>query len=263
MNSRPESEMLVEALRCVAKQGRTPLAEAIAFFHERPRWVNVQSPELVEHAAADVILPLCKGDPLTFQSDVPLVHLAAEWGRETILAALDEAGAIERGVLTAGNETPFHFLNVGASQSFIETLGRVYGTESLALLSSSGKSAAEAFMDRLAELAPPSSDASNPQPQAAEQQQVDAAVFQTLLVPAVVRSKDSEGLTFWERFCYKILAACRLSLTPLLLDSHHRLARSLAFSRSICDTNVHATGSRLPHISRVPKRGSRYFVSVH
>ncbi|KAL8405589.1 hypothetical protein RB596_004455 [Gaeumannomyces avenae] len=203
----PKTEMLAEALRCVTKQGRTPLAEAIAFFHERPRWVNIKSPELVEPDAAEVLLPLCKGDPLTFRSNIPLVHLAAEWGRESLLEALDDAGAIERGALTAKNMTAFHFLNVGASQSFTRKLGRVYGTESVAVASLAGNPAVEQFMSRLADAAPPpSSNPSNPRPPGAEQL-IDPAVFRTLLIPSVVRSKDKEGKTFWERFCYNVIAA--------------------------------------------------------
>ncbi|KAL8375571.1 hypothetical protein RB599_002048 [Gaeumannomyces hyphopodioides] len=200
-------EMLAEALRCVTKQGRTPLAEAVAYFHKPSRWVNVKSPELVEPVAAEVLLPLCKSDPLTFRSNIPLVHLAAEWGRESLLIALDEAGAIERGALTAKNLTAFHFLDVGASQSFVKRLGRVYGTESVAVLSSAGNPAVENFMSRLADVAPPpNSNSPNPRPPTAEQL-VDPAVFQALLVPSVVRSKDKEGKTFWERFCYNVIAA--------------------------------------------------------
>ncbi|KAL8296137.1 hypothetical protein RB600_001568 [Gaeumannomyces tritici] len=166
-----------------------------------------QVPQLVEPVAAEVLLPLCKGDPLTFRSSIPLVHLAAEWGRESLLVALDEAGATERGALTAENLTAFHFLNVGASQSFVKRLGRVYGTESVAALSSAGNSAVENFMSRLADVAPPpSSNSPNPRPPAAEQL-VDAAVFRDLLAPSVVRSKDKEGRTFWERFCYNVIAA--------------------------------------------------------
>ncbi|KAL8294727.1 hypothetical protein RB600_000601 [Gaeumannomyces tritici] len=204
---RPKMEMLAEALRCVTKQRRTPLAEAIAYFHERPRSVNVKSPELVEPVAAEVLLPLCKGNPLTFRSNIPLVHLAAEWGRESFLVALDEAGAIEQGALTAKNLTAFHFLNVGASQSFVKRLGRVYGAEFVAVLSSAGNSAVEAFMSQLADVAPPpNSNSPNLRPPVAEQL-VDPAVFQTLLAPSVVRSKDKEGRTFWERFCYNVIAA--------------------------------------------------------
>lgn len=207
---RPKMDMLAEALRCVTKQGRTPLAEAVAYFHERSRWVNVKSPELVEPEAAEVLLPLCKGDPLTFRSDIPLVHLAAEWGRESLLVDLDEAGAIERNALAAGNLTAFHFLNVGASQSFIRKLSRAYGAELVVVPSSSGDSVVEKFMSRVADLAPPpSSNAPNPRPPAAEQP-VDPKVFQMLLLPSVVRSKDKEGRTFWERFCYNVIAAyCR------------------------------------------------------
>ncbi|TLD16637.1 uncharacterized protein PgNI_01158 [Pyricularia grisea] len=182
----------LESLRAVTTIGRTPLAEAV--------W-NYHGPKGVFESCM-IILEICSHDALSFASDVPMIHMAARWVEEPLMfKELDKAGALCPGVIASDGSTAYHFLGPYASPEFVKTLTQSYGTDNdlLVRLDKRGLTAFECWIDFFCENARRLASIDDPIP--IPNKKTRSCVIDLLLVPSVVQSKGTTGLTFWERFC--------------------------------------------------------------
>jgi ankyrin repeat protein len=194
-----------EALRQKTKIGRTPLAEAFAYVRELigygPSQNNAGGRD-EKTWSIKLLLENCKDDPACFESDVPLLCFAAEWGNKPIIEGLKAFGAPCTTHHTAvSGSTPFHFLNFSATADVITTLRKVLEDAEIQVLNNAGLTAAETiFLNFLpaGEGAPSNAHPSNGR-------QLDVAAYSELLTEEVIKSVDSDGKTLWERFCNRVI----------------------------------------------------------
>jgi len=195
------------SLTRAANNGRTPLAEAFAYIHELvSRIFSTEEKFRRKAKAACFLLDICRDYPAYFRSDIPLIHLAAEWGLPKLVDGLAKFTCVDFEAVADDGSNAFHFLNFSATKAFIQLLKGICGS-ALVGPRGDGKTPAETIffnfktdtddksvLDRSGH---PSFWGSP-----------DKGVIIELLTPGVVRSKDGGGRTLWERFCDDVLCYC-------------------------------------------------------
>ncbi len=186
------------ALRRVDGRGRTPLAHAFLFVRELIGHSPRAGSRLLKPDAALLLLDHCRGkDPAYFQSDIPLIHLAAEWGSETLVRGLARASGADLAALSGDGSGALHCVNFGANSDFISLLKSE--CPGLPVQNRDGKTAIETIFFNFKDERPGEYSGQHGHPSCLLM--MDVVGFDALLSPEAVASTDDRGRTLWERFC--------------------------------------------------------------
>lgn len=114
------------SLQLITAKGRTPLAEAFLYINELLGYGTHRVVDQCIPEAAQLLLKHCpKNEPSYYASDVPLMHIAAEWGAigfSQVVTPLDEAGKEAWAPAVFDGATPFHYLNFCATKELVQAL---------------------------------------------------------------------------------------------------------------------------------------------
>jgi ankyrin repeat protein len=228
-----------ENLRAVSKSGRTPLAEALVYSLEmsttRMRSTSLSVQARLTKGSVLLLIDQCKGDQRFCISNRALVHAAAEWGIEELVAGIIEAGADPLAISENGS-TSLHNINFSATESLVKCLQA--HCAGLPIQRKDGLTPAETIFLNFRTLGATQVDLSpnysnsrgrrffilTSHPSCSKPLSKD--VYNLLLTPEVLDWKDESGRCIWERFCTNIIAEWASmntseahSLTDLIADS--------------------------------------------
>ncbi|OIW28218.1 hypothetical protein CONLIGDRAFT_368949 [Coniochaeta ligniaria NRRL 30616] len=192
-------------LKQTTKQGRTPLAEALAFVRELnglPTVPASQYPQFLAGKTQSIwfILGLIGNDAAYLRSDIPIVCYAAEWGSQEMVRVF----RAQFSVLKLANQDgsgPLHFLNFRASVGLVREIYEIPGVANLPALNNDGHSPAETIFLAFK----PSVEEPNDNAHPSNNAELDREAYMELLTEDVCKSRDVHDRTLWQRFCGDVL----------------------------------------------------------
>jgi hypothetical protein len=197
-------------LRQTTKQGRTPLAEALAYVRElnglapvsRGRYASflAEQTQSIWFILEWFILDRIRNDAAYLASDIPVLCLAAEWGIEDMVWTLRQNFS-RLDLVTAEGSGPLHFLNFSASSKLIRQILGIPGVAELPVLNRHGYSPAETIFFAFK----PESDERNDNAHPSNNSELDRSAYMMLLTEEVRKSRDERGRPLWERFCRNVI----------------------------------------------------------
>lgn len=199
-------------LKQTTKQGRTPLAEALAFVRELNGLAPVtprRCPSFLAEQTQSIwfileLLPLDGAGHVAsayLASDIPVICLAAEWGIEDIVWTLARDFSPRLDLLAPDGSGPLHFLNFSASTRIIRDIRDIPGVAELPVLNRRGHSPAESIFFAFQ----PESDEPDSNAHPANNSELDESAYAMLLTEEVRSSRDERGRPLWERFCRDVV----------------------------------------------------------
>lgn len=198
----PDSEW---ALKQTTKQGRTPLAEALAFVSELNGLPVPASryPQFLAEKELSIwfILDLIDDDDAAYlRSDIPVLCYAAEWGSQELVTAFrDRFSVLE--LKDQDDSNPLHYLNFYASAGLIREIRRIPGIADLPVLNRAGRSPAETIFFAFK----PSLEEPNENAHPSNNANLDKATFMELVTEEMWKSTDGQGRSLKKRFHHDIV----------------------------------------------------------
>lgn len=182
-----EDPTLQQNLATVNGSGLTPLTEAI--FYEGSDTT----------AAINSILFLCSaadGNDGCLHSPYPVLHAAAKWGSEDVIAELIDLGA-DTSVLDCNGGSPLHDINFMASPGMVNLLFQVCADLPVMRSADQHTPIETLFLN----YDPANARLKTPQSSLV----LSSDVVTALLTPEIIDSRDDRGRGLWERFCCDVV----------------------------------------------------------
>lgn len=231
-----------ENLRARNKDGYTPLDEAFRYGLLSIETNDNRTDLGTGNTALVIQLLLVNGAEYSKSiNGIPVTHVATIWGLPKIVQTLALHGA-DFSVTDGQGRSALHYLTLLASTEHVSVLQQLCA--GAPITDNDGSTPAETIFLSTAVL-----DSDGRVKENAYPFSLDEAVYEHLLVPQVLSSRDRQGRTLWERFCAKVVPLSFVNVTdavdrPYQENWNNAISKALRILRQngACRDYEEATG---------------------